>query len=191
MLPPCHTQLPLIECLDRRLDGADGVEQISIEQPAVFAAHHSRLGTDEPLLLQAADIFGDSVFAHTHRLADGLVAGVALEGLPVLCTQQVAVDSDLSRAQPQDKNFIWNREKVLERFPLRPLLKLHKIPPDIFLSDACMFFLPYLRQRDSPAHCSHLPDSACLLSRPDFSGAAHKKPLTSHPGTQQYDIALI
>lgn len=130
---PDSPELPLIERLDRRLDGADGVEQISVEQSAVFAAHHSRLGADEPLLLQAADIFGNGVFVHTHHLADGLVAGIALEGLPVLCPQQIAVDSDLSRAQPQNKNFIGNREKVLERFPLRPLLKPHKIPPDIFL----------------------------------------------------------
>ena len=132
MLPPCHTQLPLVERLDRRLDGTDGVEQISVEQPAAFAAHHSRLGADEPLLLQAADVFGDGILAHTHRLADGFIAGIALEGLTVLCPQQIAVDSDLSRAQPQNKNFIGNREKVFDWLPLRSLLKPHKIPPDNF-----------------------------------------------------------
>ena len=129
MLPPCHTQLTLIERLDRRLDGADGVEQISIEQPAVFAPHHRRLGADETFLLQATHILAHGVLTHTQRLADGLVAGVALVGFSVLDAQQIAVDGDLWVTETDVKYFIGDLEIVFVGISFGPLLKLHIAPP--------------------------------------------------------------
>ena len=85
-------ELPLVERFHRRLDGADGVEQVPVERPAVLAPYHGRLGADEIFLLQAAHILADCVFAHAQRLADGLVAGPALIGFSVLDAQQVNND---------------------------------------------------------------------------------------------------
>ncbi len=122
-------ELPLVEQFDCRLDRTDGVEQISVEGSAVFAPHHRRLGADETFLLQAAHILAHGVLTHTQRLADGLVAGVALVGFSVLDAQQIAVDGDLWVTETDVKYFVGNLEIVFVGISFGPLLELHIAPP--------------------------------------------------------------
>ena len=126
-----------VERFHRHLDGADDVEQVSVERPAVLAPYHGRLGVDETFLLQAAHIFADRVFAHAQRFADGLVAGPALIGFSVLDAQQVAVDRDLRMTEPDVKHFVGNQKIVFAGIAFGPLLKLyfvHFAPPFFFIS---------------------------------------------------------
>lgn len=95
----CLSELPLIERFEYTWDWTDGVEQISVQGSAIFAPHHRRLRVDESFLLQLPHVFCHRVFTHSNCLADGLVAGIALIGFPVLAPEQIGVEGDLTEIQ--------------------------------------------------------------------------------------------
>ena len=86
------TLVKIVYCV---LNGADGVEKISVVSSSVFCADSGRLGEDELLSLKFPDVLGNGSFAHSYRPSDGAVARITLEGFTILTVHQVGVDSDL------------------------------------------------------------------------------------------------
>ena len=82
-------QLLFIELIERQPDRVDGVEQIAVALQASLGGDGCVLCTDELEIFQLAHILADDAGAHTHRIADGLVAGPALVGISVLTAKQV------------------------------------------------------------------------------------------------------
>ena len=87
--------MKIINCV---LNGADGVEKISVVSSSVFCTDSGRLCDDELLSLKFPDVLGNGSFAHSYRPSDGAIAWVALEGFPILAVHQVGIDSDLAEA---------------------------------------------------------------------------------------------
>ena len=82
--------------MNRVLYRADGVTQISIVSATVFCVDSCRLGDDELLSLKVFNVLGNGVSAHVNSLTDGLVAWVALVGLPIFTVHQIGIDGDLT-----------------------------------------------------------------------------------------------
>ena len=62
------------------LNGTDCVEEIAVVLFTFSRLDGCRLRVDEPLFNQTGDVFGNRVLTHTHRFANGAVAGMTLEG---------------------------------------------------------------------------------------------------------------
>ena len=86
--------LTLVKIINRVLNGADGVEEISIVSAPVFGADSGRFCEDELLSLKFPDVLGNRVSAHVNSLTYALVAWIALEGFPIFAVHQVGVDSN-------------------------------------------------------------------------------------------------
>ena len=78
------------------LDWLDGVEQTAVALEAIPGVYHCVLRTDETFVSEGADVFAHCVDAHSCRRSDGLVAGPALMGAPVLTAEQIRVHGELS-----------------------------------------------------------------------------------------------
>ena len=115
--------------LQRFLNGADGVDEISVAHAAVLRGDGAGLGADESLLLQTGHILPHSVFAQPHRPTDGAVAGMTLVGPAVLAAEKVIVDGDLVRSETEIEDFVWDEIVVLVRIPLRSALEHQASPP--------------------------------------------------------------
>ena len=66
------------------MDWTDGVEQVAVALQTIPGGDACALCTDELVIFQLTHILADSVGAHLHCSANGLVAGPALIGTPVL-----------------------------------------------------------------------------------------------------------
>ena len=120
-------ELPLIKLVDGKLDRQDRVEQTSVLLAPVPRDDAGALCADEPAFLQLLHILPHGVVAHTHRLADGGVAGMALIGSAVFDAEQVTVDSDRAVRQAQLIDLIGQRKIILDRIALCP--GSHLAPP--------------------------------------------------------------
>ena len=101
----------------------DGIEEAPISGAAIFGADCSGYCGNEPFVFQHPDIFTDSVWTHFNGFTNGAVAGIALEGFPVLAVKQEGIDSNLSSFQAEGENFVWQGKIVFDRITFLPLLK--------------------------------------------------------------------
>ena len=86
----------LVKIVDRVLYRTDGVTEVSVVGATIFGVDSGQLDGDELLSIKVFNILGDRVSTHVNSLTDGLVAWVALVGLPVFTVHQVGIDSDLT-----------------------------------------------------------------------------------------------
>ena len=147
--------MKIINCV---LNGADGVEKISVVRSPVFCADSGRFCEDELLSFKFPDVLGNGVLAHANRTSDGAVARIALESFPILAVHQVGVDSDFTEGQSERKNFIRQRKIVFDGVALVVVVIIQAVPPEVFFSIHCKNFsfgtinrLPILRTGSLPA----------------------------------------
>ena len=126
-------ELPLIEDLQRFLNGTDGVEQTAVSDAAILCGNRGRLGADETFLLQTEYVLAHRVLAHLHRLADGAVAGMALVGVAVLAPKQVGVDRNFFGVQVETEDFVGHFEIALVGIAFGPAL-VHQFTPPVCCS---------------------------------------------------------
>ncbi len=89
-------QLPLVVTIYRFLYRAYVVQQCTVALASISCDDAGWLGAYEVSRFQLLYILVYGIGTHLHCFADGLVAGVALVGPPVLDMQQVTVDRDRS-----------------------------------------------------------------------------------------------
>ena len=90
-------QLFLVVLLHHLCDGTDREEQVAVSPAAIPICDCSRLGCDEALCLQAADVLSHRVDAHSRRPPDGPAAGPALKCFPVFAEKEIGIHRNLSR----------------------------------------------------------------------------------------------
>ena len=150
--------LTLVKIINRVLNGADGVEEISIVSAPVFGADSGRFCEDELLSLKFPDVLSNGLFTHANRPPDGAVARITLEGFPIFAVHQVGVDSDFTEGQSERKDFIRQRKIIFDGVALVVVMIIQAVPPEVFFSIHFRNFsfgtisrLPILRTGSLPA----------------------------------------
>ena len=104
-------QLPLVMQLHCVLYRVYGVAEIAVALSSTRVNDDGTVGGDEPGLLQFQHVLAHGVVAGADGLSDGLVAGRAPIGFPVLPVEQESVDGNSGASQVQVEDFIRQREK--------------------------------------------------------------------------------